>query len=92
MDNSQCTVHNEGKNERKIEENKITDAKPISKWVMVLAAVITIGYNLFVVIKTGKIPTLDQQQSILMLGGGLIIFFSPVYLSIWLDKVFGGKK
>ncbi len=82
---------NDEKLEMKNEEKKVTDGKNVSKWAMILAAVITLTYNIFVVITTRKVPTIDEQQSILVLGSGLILFFSPVYLSIWLEKIFGKK-
>ncbi len=79
-------------NDKSLDSKSMSDGKSLSKWAMILAAMITLTYNIFVVITTRKVPTIDEQQSILVLGSGLILFFSPVYLSIWLDKIFGGKK
>ncbi|MBN2546550.1 MAG: hypothetical protein JXB50_12190 [Spirochaetes bacterium] len=71
---------------------RLTGGKNISRCSMMLSAVMAVGYNLFALIKTGQIPTVDEQKSILMLCGALIVFFSPVYLSIWLDKIFGKRE
>lgn len=62
-------------------------AKDISLIGMILGGVIIISYNLIYLILSKKIPTLDEQKSILLFGGSIVIIFSPVYLSIVLDKV-----
>lgn len=67
------------------------NAKPISKWTMILAVILAIVMNIICIVVNQRIPSTDEQQSILMLCGALILFFSPVYLSIWLDKIFGNK-
>ena len=96
MQNAECTLsqserHNE-EDRKKITESNALAAKPISKWAMVFSAIIIISLNVFVIIKLLRIPTPQEQQSILLLGFGLLGIFSPVYISIWLDKIFGGKK
>lgn len=67
------------------------NAKPISTWTMILAVILAVIMNIISLVWNKRIPTTDEQQSILMLSGALILFFSPVYLSIWLDKIFGNK-
>ena len=66
--------------------NKITGGKNISKASMMFSALIAIFYNGYKIFKTGMAPSIEEQQSILMLCIALIAFFSPVYLSIWLEK------
>lgn len=68
------------------------EGKKISKWVMILAFLIALSYNIFSLIKNGKIPTVDEQKSIIIFSSSAILFFSPIYLSIWLDKIFGKKE
>jgi hypothetical protein len=63
------------------------EAKRISLIGMVLGAVIIIGYNTIYVIVSARIPTIDEQQSILLFGGSIMLIFSPVYLSIFLEKI-----
>ena len=70
---------------------KTVGAKNISKWGIVLAIVIVILYNFVYMLKTGDIPTPDKQNSVIMLGAFCIASFSPVYISIILDKIFGKK-
>jgi hypothetical protein len=71
----------------KSEKKKITGAKNISKWGMVLSAFAIISYNIIYVVFEKKIPTLEEQKSILLFGGSMLVIFSPVYLSIVIDKV-----
>jgi hypothetical protein len=66
---------------------RLPGAKNISKIGMVTSAIIVLSYNFYYLIMTGKIPTLDEQKSILMLGGFIVVIFSPIYLSIVLDKI-----
>jgi hypothetical protein len=70
-----------------VKERRIMGAKNISKWGMVLSAISIISYNIIYVIFEKKIPTLEEQKSILLFGGSMLVIFSPVYLSIVLDKV-----
>jgi hypothetical protein len=70
-------------------------AKFISKIGMIIGALIIICYNAFYLITTEKIPTVEEQKSILLFGGSIVVIFSPVYLSIVLDKIgsmFGNNK
>lgn len=67
------------------------NAKPISTWTMILAVFLAVLMNVICIIVNQRIPSTDEQQSIIMLSGSLILFFSPVYASIWLDKIFGNK-
>ena len=69
-----------------MKEKKITDAKEISKWAIVVSVLIAIVYNISYTITSRQIPTIEQQSSIIMLCTFIIVAFSPVYLSIILDK------
>lgn len=66
-------------------------AKGLSLLGIVVAVAISLSFNVFYVIYNKKVPSLDEQQSVLLLAGSMVVFFSPVYLSIWLDKIFGKK-
>lgn len=70
---------------------RITDAKIVSKWGMVVAVITALGYNIGYLIVTGRIPSSSEQDSILKLCGFIIVCFSPVYLNLFLDKIFGKK-
>ena len=65
----------------------ILKAKSVSKWAMICGALVVILYNAGYLIFTLKIPTFDEQKSILLAGASLIIVFSPVYLNLILDKI-----
>lgn len=60
--------------------------KKVSKIGMILAVMVALMYNLLYVFFEHKIPSTDEQKSILMLSGFIVVFFSPVYVSIILDK------
>jgi hypothetical protein len=61
-------------------------AKNISKIGMVISALIAISYNCYNLIINKKIPTLQEQKSILLLSGYVLICFSPIYINIIIDK------
>lgn len=61
-------------------------AKNISKFGMLLGCIIVIVYNAFYLINNQKIPDTEEQMSILMLGWGVASFFSPLIISVILDK------
>ena len=85
-------MENEKNNEENLTPNKITDAKPVSKWVMIITVIILLSYNLFKLIKTGSIANPEEQKSLIMMSLSVLVVFTPVYLSILFDKIFGGKK
>lgn len=62
-------------------------AKPISKWGMICGGLIIILYNFIYLVITKKIPTPEEQKSIIYFGGSIVILFTPVYISIILDKL-----
>jgi uncharacterized membrane protein YagU involved in acid resistance len=70
-----------------MEDKKITDAKSVSKIAMIIAVIFLIVYNLIYVILSKKIPTVEEQKSILLFCGAIIIFFTPVYLNLIMDKI-----
>lgn len=70
-------------------KRRMTSAKSVSKTGMVFGAVIIILYNLVYLFMERKIPTAEEQKSIIMLGGSIVVIFSPVYLCIALDKIGG---
>jgi hypothetical protein len=62
-------------------------AKNISLTGIVIAVLIAISFNLFSLIILNRIPSQEEQKSIILLCGFIIIAFSPVYVSIFLDKL-----
>jgi hypothetical protein len=68
-------------------KGRLTRGKNISKVGMVLGATIIIGYNMFYLMTTKKIPTMDEQKSIILFGASVTAIFSPIYFSIILDKI-----
>jgi len=66
----------------------IFNAKGFSLIGMIVAVLIEIVFNLIIILKEKRVPDITEQQSITWLSASIIIFFSPVYLSIWLDKIF----
>jgi len=91
MQNAECTLsQSERHNEEEVK--KITDAKPVSKFAMIISFIILLSYNLFKLIKTGEIATPEEQRSLIMMSLAVLVIFCPIYLSILFDKIFGGKK
>jgi uncharacterized membrane protein len=62
-------------------------AKPISMYAIIISVVIVIVYNFVYTLKTGNIPKVEDQKSIMLLGFFIIISFSPIYLNIIIDKI-----
>jgi len=60
--------------------------KGISKFWSSVAVIILIGYSAFYVITKGAMLTTDEAKALLIICSGIIIFNSPFYISIWLDK------
>jgi hypothetical protein len=63
------------------------EAKNISKFGMIIAVLIIIGMNFGYLILARKLPTLDEEKAILLFGGSIVLVFSPIYLSIIVDKL-----
>ena len=63
------------------------EAKKISLIGMILGSLIIISSNIVNILYNKSIPTLEEQKSILLFGSSIVIIFSPVYLSIVLDKL-----
>jgi hypothetical protein len=61
--------------------------KQVSKIAMIVAAVIIISYNVGYLLLSRAIPTVEEQKSIILLGISILIIFTPIYLSIILDKI-----
>ena len=61
--------------------------KKISLIAMILAVIIELGFNLFYLIKNGKIADITDQQSITWVAAAVVIFFSPVYINMIFDKI-----
>jgi hypothetical protein len=72
--------------QRSLYKRKPLGAKNISKMGMVLGCIIVIIYNAFYLVNNRQIPKTDEQMSILMLGWGVASFFSPLIISVILDK------
>jgi hypothetical protein len=67
-------------------------AKNISLTGIIIAVLIAICFNLFSLLLLNRIPSQDEQKSIIILCRFIIIAFSPVYVSIFLDKILRIKK
>jgi hypothetical protein len=72
--------------------NKKIGAKRISLIGIIISVLIAMFYNLFSLIELRRIPTPEEQKSILLFAFFIIAAFSPVYFSIYLDKILGAKK
>lgn len=70
------------------ETKKGIKAKWISIIAKIAASLIAIGYNVFNVLYNRKIPSLDEQKSILYLCGAIILFFSSIDLSLICRNIF----
>jgi len=68
------------------------EGKTISRYAMILAVVILIGSNLFHIVVKSHIPTFEEQKSLVLFCSGIVLFFSPIFLSVWLERIFGKKK
>lgn len=78
--------------EVKSEDKKATDAKVLSKWGMVIAVIVhAVSTVIYIVVKK-DFPGIDTQISISYFAFSFMIPFTPVYLNLFLDKIFGGKK
>lgn len=62
--------------------------KQISKAGMIIGALVIVGYNIGYLIIQKSIPTMDEQKSVVFLGASLVAIFSPLYISVFLDKIF----
>lgn len=63
--------------------------KTISKWAVALAIVFSVVIFIGTILITKKIPTPQETTSILMVSGLILICGSPIYISIWIDKIIG---
>lgn len=69
------------------EKKRITDAKPLSKWAMVLAcAVFYLEAGVYILVKK-TFPDLHVVGSMLVIAIVPIITFSPVYFQLFMDKL-----
>ena len=75
-----------------LDQKKPTDAKNLSKWGMVLSVIVqtlcTVGH----IIVKKDFPNLDTQISMSFFSLFFTIPFTPVYVNLFLDKIFGGRK
>lgn len=74
------------------EEKKVTDAKNLSKWGMVVTVVVESICNIGYVIIKKDFPSIETQVSISYFAFMFMLPFAPVYLNLFLDKIFGVKK
>jgi len=75
-----------------VDQKKPTDAKNLSKWGMVLSVIVqAISTIVYIFIKK-DFPDLNTQISMSYFAFSFMIPFSPVYINLFLDKIFGGKK
>lgn len=69
-----------------METKKITDAKPTSKWMMVLSVVIFYIQYIVYLFTVKKMPTMDNVLVMFFISSIPVIAFTPVYLNIVVDK------
>jgi membrane glycosyltransferase len=65
--------------------------KTFSKGSMILAVIILIGTNLYSIIAKNHIPTIEEEKTLIMFCSAIVLFFSPVILSIWF-KIFCNRN
>lgn len=73
-----------------MESKKITDAKNVSKWAMILGCVLFfIQYIPYLIISLINGKSLEMQTCLVFLFAGTTpaIIFTPVYLNLFLDKI-----
>ncbi len=75
-----------------VDQKKATDAKNLSKWGMVIAVIVQAISTIVYILVKKDFPALDTQISISYFAFSFMIPFTPVYLNLFLDKIFGGKK
>lgn len=66
---------------------KIASAKNVSKWGMLLSVMMVLGYNIGYFVIHKDVPAMEKQKSVITAALAVVTLFSPVYLSIILDKV-----
>lgn len=66
-------------------------AKSVSMIGMILGVVFILGMNIGYLILAKKLPSWDEQKGILAVGLSMVLIFSPVYLSIIVDKFLNNK-
>jgi len=67
-------------------------AKDISLIGQIVSAVLALAYNVYVIITTKHIPSVDEQMSILLCCTFMgVVCFSPVSVSVWIEKILGKK-
>ena len=65
------------------------DGKNISKWAIIISIIFALVIFIVSILMNRKIPTPEETTSILMISGFILICGSPIYISIWIDKIFG---
>lgn len=73
-------------------DKTLADAKNISKIGMILAVIIHAVTTVSYIIIKSDFPDLNTQISMSYFSFMFMIPFTPIYLNLFLDKIFGGKK
>jgi len=60
--------------------------KNISKFWSIVAVLLLISGTVYYIFIKGALPSSDEAKALLFICGGIILFNSPYYISIWLDK------
>ena len=73
-----------------MQNKKMTDAKIVSKWAMILGCLLFFAqYVPYLILSLLKDKTLDLQTCLIFLFAGLTpaIIFTPVYFQLFMDKL-----
>jgi hypothetical protein len=60
--------------------------KEISKFWTIISSLLLIGTVLYYIIAAKRLPTSDEAKALVFIGSGIILFNSPYFISIWIDK------
>ncbi len=84
--NKKCSKENEST------ISKFLKAKDISLIAQIIAGLILVLFNAMCLIANKRILDEKEQWSVIMMCAALILFFSPIYFSIFLEKIFSKRE
>lgn len=70
-----------------VEKKRLTDAKPLSKWAMVLSVVILYLEAAVYILIQRDFPEMSTALVMLFFAAAPVIIFSPVYFNLFMDKL-----
>lgn len=66
-------------------------AKQVSNVVKIISVLIAIIFNVVYLVMYGKIATMDEQKSLMILCGFVVLIFMPIDLSILVKNILQKK-